>query len=70
MLGFKRNIAWRMPANPVARQQGLGFMTMKMILTAGLLSAALLLAVLNTVQAHVSAPAQSESVTPITAFGE
>jgi hypothetical protein len=41
-----------------------------MVVTAGLLSVALLLAVLSTVQAHVPAGAQAESVTPITVFGE
>jgi hypothetical protein len=42
---------------------------MKMIVTAGILSAALLLAALSTVQAQ-NPPPRSESVTPIVVFGE
>lgn len=43
---------------------------MKMIITAGLLTAALLLAVVSAVQAEVPRQQQSESVTPTVLLGE
>jgi hypothetical protein len=43
---------------------------MKTVLTAGLLSIALLLAVLTAVQARTPHPPKFESVTPTTLFGE
>lgn len=43
---------------------------MRMVFTAGLLAAALLLAVLSAVQAQTPKPHQSESVTPTVLVGE
>lgn len=43
---------------------------MKMVVTAGLLAAALLLALLSAVQAQTLKPHQSESVTPTILVGE
>ncbi|MFM9850262.1 MAG: hypothetical protein ACKVP3_24280 [Hyphomicrobiaceae bacterium] len=43
---------------------------MKMLLTAGILSAALLLAVVNVVQAKESTTLHPDDVTPIVVFGE
>ena len=43
---------------------------MKMVVTAGFLAAALLLAALNTVQAKTPKQHQSESVTPTIVLGE
>lgn len=43
---------------------------MKMVLTAAVLSAALLLAALSAVQAKNSNPPQVETVTPTVVFGE
>ena len=45
-------------------------MVMKMVLTAGVLSAALLLAVLSAVQAKEPNTVHPEDVTPIVVFGE
>ena len=43
---------------------------MKMVFTAGLLSAALLLAVLSAVQAKTPRQYQADSVTPVVVLGE
>jgi hypothetical protein len=45
-------------------------MTMKMLLTAGILSAALLLAVVSVVQAKEPDTAQPNDVTPVVVFSE
>ena len=52
------------PANRI------GIAVMKMVVTAGFLAAALLLAALNTVQAKTPKQHQSESVTPTVVLGE
>ncbi|MGE5513432.1 MAG: hypothetical protein ACM31O_19555 [Bacteroidota bacterium] len=43
---------------------------MKMVVTAGVLTAALLLAVLSTVQAQEPNPLKPENVTPVVVVGE
>jgi hypothetical protein len=45
-------------------------MSMKMLLTAGILSAALLLAVVSVVQAKEPTTLHPQDVTPIVVFGE
>ena len=49
---------------------GIGTTVMKMVVTAALLTAALLLAVLSAVQAQTPRQHQSESVTPTVLLGE